>query len=122
MKGVLVAATLCLGAGASAHHSGAVYDGKRIISVAGTVREFHWTNPHGWLDLDVPGAKGGIQKWNVELPAPQQLIQQGFRKSSPKVGDKVTVLIHPMRDGRNAGAFAGIKFADGRTIGAQTGY
>jgi Family of unknown function (DUF6152) len=121
-KGLLAAATLCLGAGASAHHSGAMYDGKRTVTLTGTVKEIHWTNPHAWLDMEVQGAKGSAQQWNVELPAPQQLVQQGFRKTNPRVGDKVTVIVHPIRDGRTAGAFVGIKLADGKIIGAQNGY
>lgn len=114
--GVLVALGCLSGTTASAHHSGAMYDGRNSITLVGTIKEMNWTNPHAWLELNVPAAGGQTTQWSIEFDPPQRLLQRGFRRSNMKAGDKVSVVVHPLRDGRPAGAFASITFADGKVI------
>ena len=54
--GILALASLLLAGAAHAHHSGAIFEPERTITLSGTVREFQWTNPHCWIQLTVPAA------------------------------------------------------------------
>ena len=100
MKGPVVAAMLlALTAPAAAHHSGAGVDRTRTITVAGVVKEFRWTNPHSWLQLEA----GGIE-YSIELGSPNSMSRRGWRKTTFLPGDKVTVVMNPMRDGAPGGA------------------
>ena len=67
--GALAIAT-AMGMGAYAHHSGAMFDGKKTVELTGTVKEMQWVNPHSWLEIDVPGQKGKPVHWSIELAGP----------------------------------------------------
>jgi hypothetical protein len=114
-------AALLLAGSASAHHSGAMFDGRKIVTLSGTLKEIQWTNPHSWLELEVPQASGAPQQWSVEMGWPEAMFKQGFRRNDPKPGDKISVSIHPLRDGRPGGAFVSVTLADGRVIGGGRG-
>ena len=113
----IAGASLLAGSGAWAHHSGAMFDGKKVVTLTGTVKEMQWVNPHSWLEINVPGPGGKTVQWSVELAGPDALLRAGYRKSNPKAGDKVTVEAHPLRDGRRGAAIISIKLADGKVIG-----
>jgi hypothetical protein len=90
---------------AEAHHSFAMYDQTRIVTLNGTVKDFQWSNPHAVVWLLVPSASGDPALWSVELPTgPGNLARMGWSKHSLSVGDKVTVDINPLRDGRSGGS------------------
>jgi len=99
-----------------AHHSMAGFDRTKTIAVTGTVKEFKWTNPHSWIDLDVPDGKGGTIDWNVEMTAPAQLIRAGWKSNVMKPGDKVTVNCHPQVSGEPGCIFVSVTLPDGRTL------
>jgi hypothetical protein len=105
-----------MSAAAAAHHSPAVFDRTKEVKLSGTVKAFKWQNPHTWLELDVPNAKGGVDTWGVEMTSPTYLIRAGWKNNSVKVGDKVTVVVNPVRTGELAGIFLSITLADGRTL------
>jgi hypothetical protein len=99
------------------HHSGAMFDRSKEMKITGTVTEFQWTNPHASFKVDVLGADGKAQTWSVEMNGPNNLIRAGWKRTSIKPGDKVTVTINPLRDGRPGGWYLGITLADGKTLG-----
>ena len=101
---------------ASAHHSPVMFDQSRTISLTGTVRLFQWTNPHCYIQLLV-GDGGSEAEWNMEMGAPVYLSNRGWRPSTLKAGDRVTVTAAPLRSGANGGLVLSVAGADGRPIG-----
>jgi hypothetical protein len=105
-----------LAAPAWAHHSAAQFDASKRMTVEGTVKEWQWTNPHAWLQLLVPGAKGQMTEMGFELGSPNTLTRNGFRRDSFKPGDKVTVVGSPRKDGMSGGALVQVRTSDGRWL------
>ncbi|HVY80159.1 MAG TPA: DUF6152 family protein [Steroidobacteraceae bacterium] len=99
-----------------AHHSFAMFDREKEVTLVGTVREFQWTNPHAFIEMDVPDASGTIQKWSIELNSPNNLTRQGWRSSMLKPGDKISVTMNPLRDGKRGGLFVSVVLPDGKVI------
>ena len=102
---------------ALAHHSFAMFDSQKEIMVSGTVKEFQWTNPHSWIQLNVPDAQGNMKEWSIEGATPNGLARQGWRSTSLKPGDKVSIQIHPMKNGTNGGSLIAVTLADGTKLG-----
>ena len=102
-----------------AHHSAAGIDRTKTLVVAGTVKEFRWTNPHSWIDLDVPNDKGGTQTWSVEMTSPAFLLRAGWKRSTLQTGDKVSVTLRPFRNGDPGGLFVSVTLPDGRVLGER---
>ncbi|MGC3980399.1 MAG: DUF6152 family protein [Steroidobacteraceae bacterium] len=96
-----------LSAAALAHHSSAVYAGKKT-QTAGTVKKWQWTNPHAFLWLVVSDGKGGTAEAGYELGSPNTLIRNGFTAKTFAVGDKATVLYTPRRDGQPGGGLEAV--------------
>jgi hypothetical protein len=118
----VAAVAICLwGAAARAHHSGAGVDRTRTITVSGVVKEFRWTNPHSWIDLVVTGDDGAQTLWSVEMNPPPYLIRAGWRSSTLKPGDKVSVTMNPIRTGEPGGIFVSVTLADGKVLGGRGG-
>ena len=115
---ILAGVVVGLAAGpAVAHHSGAMFDRSKIVELKGTVKEFGWNNPHAHVAIEVANAQGVVEQWNIEAGSPNTMIKQGWRKSSLKPGDKVTLIIRPMRDGSKGGTLEGAVTAAGQKIG-----
>jgi hypothetical protein len=115
---VLAALALLLPAvGASAHHSDAMFDRDQVRELSGTVKEFQFTNPHTWVQLNVEDDGGKTVEWSLEWGSPNQLGRQGIRPSTFAAGTEVTIRTNPMRDGTPGGAFIGARFSDGTTVG-----
>jgi len=113
----VLAAVALTSAPARAHHSAAMFDDSKIVELKGVVKELQWTNPHVWLQMTVDD-QGAKREWSIEAGSPNTLSRTGWRSSSFKPGDAVTVRVNPMKDGSAAGNFIGAKFeADGRTLG-----
>jgi hypothetical protein len=112
----IAAALLLVAASGQAHHSAAMFDHTRTIQLAGTVKEFQWTNPHVWLQLTV-NSTDGAEEWSVEGGGPNQLARQGWRPATFRPGDAVVVIVNPMLDGAKGGLFVGAKLADGKSLG-----
>lgn len=118
------AITLALGgiAGqASAHHSHAMFDPSKRVTLTGTVKEFQWTNPHIWLQLMVPNEKGEMVEWSLEGATPVQLQRRGWRRTSLVPGEKVTVVTNPLRSGQPGGTLGVVTKADGTVVGNREG-
>jgi hypothetical protein len=115
---ILLALVALVGASpTSAHHSASMFDDAKVSEVTGTVKELQWTNPHVWLQVTVDD-KGKKSEWSFEGGSPNSLSRQGWRATTFKPGDMVTIRFNPMKDGTPAGSFIGAKFAaDGKTIG-----
>jgi hypothetical protein len=118
-SGALGALALGLSAPAWVHHSGAMFDREKVISITGTVTEFNWTNPHASFRVDVPNASGKSDSWAIEMNSPNNLVHLGWKRTSIKSGDKVTVKINPLRDGRPGGLYIGITLPDGKYLGTD---
>jgi hypothetical protein len=115
----LLTATVVLAAAhpLAAHHSTAMFDETKLLELSGTVKALQWTNPHVWLQVMVEG-QGSATEWSLEGGSPNSLSRQGWRSTTFKPGDVVTVRLRPMKDGTAAGQFIGAKFAaDGHTVG-----
>ena len=100
-----------------AHHAATMFDRERTVELAGTVREFQWTNPHIWIQIQVEQPDGSIEEWSIEGGVPNRLFRAGWRPNSLTPGDEVTIRAFPMRDGGKAGLFIGAQLADGSTLG-----
>ena len=111
---------LASGTVANAHHSFAMFDQSQQVTLKGTVREFQWTNPHAWIHLDVPNANGVKDTWQVELNSPNNLKRQGWKSTSIKPGDQVTLVLNPLKDGSKGGLFVSITLPDGSVLGDPT--
>lgn len=114
---LFAALLLCVSMPAFVHHSGAMFDRARKVKLTGTVVEFNWQNPHASFKLDVVGADGKTVTWDVEMNGPSNLIPAGWRRSSLKPGDRVTVTVNPLRDGRPGGWYLSVILANGKTLG-----
>ncbi|HWW65374.1 MAG TPA: DUF6152 family protein [Sphingomonadaceae bacterium] len=101
---------------ASAHHSFAMFDQKKVVTLNGTVSDFQWTNPHAWIELAVPEKGGKVTTWSIELNSPNNLTRQGWKRHSLKPGDRVSVDINPLRDGKPGGLFLSVKLPDGKVL------
>lgn len=113
----LLVAALSLAPSLHAHHSAAMFDDAKVVELRGTVKELQWKNPHIWLQVIVD-ENGTKKELSLEGGSPNSLSRQGWRATSFKAGDEVTVRFNPMKDGTPAGQFVGAKFAaDGKTIG-----
>lgn len=119
MRGIVgagaAAAMLAAAGSAAAHHSGAMFDQTKTMTVEGTVKAVQWAQPHVWISvIGSPDGKGEPAQWDVEAIAPTRLVQIGLRKEMMEPGAKVTLQIHPIKDGRRAGSFVSATL-DGKT-------
>jgi Family of unknown function (DUF6152) len=110
------AALLCFSAPAWVHHSGAMFDTTKEATITGTITEFNWTNPHSSFKVAVTGADGKEEVWAIEMNSPQNLVPQGWKRTTLKAGDKVTVTVRPLRDGKPGGSYMSIVLADGTKL------
>lgn len=99
-----------------AHHSHAMFDHTRETTVTGAVKEFVFRNPHVYLYVEVKNDRGEMVTYSVEMSNIPNMIRQGITQSTFKVGEQVTVSVHPLRDGRPGGDYTTLKTADGRTF------
>src|SRR5688500_13248360 len=103
------------------HHSFAIFDTAKSVTMTGSVTAFEWTNPHAYIEIDVTDEKGAVKHWIVELGSPSILMQSGWTFRALKFGDKVTVTINPLRSGEFGGLLIQAKLPDGRTLGNGPG-
>jgi len=111
------AAVTALVTPAPAHHSFAMFDADKTVTLQGTVKEFEWTNPHSWLHIMVRDEATGQQGvWALELSSPARLKRMGMSADSVKPGDAVSVTFHPLKDGARGGQFLQAVLPDGKQI------
>lgn len=115
--GAAAAVLLALQAAPSfAHHSGAMFDRSKTLTLTGVVKEFQFTNPHSWLLVDVKGKDGNVQTWGFEAEGPSTLLRAGIHKNSLMPGTKVTITTHPMKNGKPAGTWMKLVTSDGKVF------
>jgi len=118
----IVSAVLSVGAvPVFAHHSFAMFDTTKRVTLSGTVTAFEWTNPHAYIELDVPDEKGAIKHWSIELGSPSILMQGGWKFKDLKYGDKVTAIVNPLKNGESGALLSTITMPDGRVLGNGPG-
>ena len=111
---VAIAAVLCLSAGlAFAHHSFAMFDQSKQVTVIGKVTEVQWTNPHVWVFLEGAPAGGKKGRWGVEFTSKVHLTRRNFDPDMIKVNDNIEFTVNPYRDGQRGGRFVAVKLASG---------
>jgi hypothetical protein len=105
---------------ASAHHSFAMFDPERTVTLTGTVKEFRWVNPHSAIFVKVDGSDDPGKLWAVEMTSPSNLTRRGWTRTTLKPGDRISVEINPLRDGRHGGGFRTATLLDsGRVLGGS---
>ena len=101
---------------AFAHHSTASFDMQKTVEIAGTVKDFQWTNPHTWTNVTVDGKTPIAGEYGLEGMSPNYLARNGWTKHTLKPGDKVVFEVHPLKDGRKGGFMVSAKLADGTLL------
>jgi hypothetical protein len=115
--GLAVITAFALSVPASAHHSFAMFDATKNVTVQGAVKEFEWTNPHSWLRVMVMDQKTGKPvMWAFELSSPARLTTMGMHADTVKAGDVVSVTFHPMKDGTRGGQFVQATLPSGKQV------
>jgi Family of unknown function (DUF6152) len=108
---------LLFGASLSAHHSFAVFDRDTQVTLDVVVKEFQWTNPHVFIQVMVRNESGKDEEWSIEGASPNSLVRRGWARDTFKAGDRLTLVVNPLRDGSRGGFFLQAKWPDGRTLG-----
>jgi len=112
---VAVAALLMASSG-FAHHSFAMFDQSKTVTLQGTVKDFRWSNPHVFIQLMVKNDDGTEEEWSIEMTSPEHLVRVGWKPGTLKPGDKVTLNIHPMHDGVKGGQYLSGIGPDGQPL------
>src|SRR5438093_3931556 len=98
---------------ALAHHSFAVYDHTRSLTLKGTVTKWQWSNPHAYLDIDVKDAGGAVKHYTLEGTSINMLQRTGWRSNMIKAGDSVTAVAAPLLNGEPGGLLLELTLANG---------
>ncbi|MEI9889294.1 MAG: DUF6152 family protein [Caulobacteraceae bacterium] len=109
-------AGLLASAPAYAHHSAAMFDAAKTVTLTGAVKEFRWANPHAMIEMVTVDDKGAQVVWNVECSTPNILVRRGWSINSFKPGDMIKVTGHPMRDGGQAALMMNVTTASGASL------
>lgn len=104
---------------ASAHHSFAMFDGNKSITLEGTVKDFLWTNPHAWVVIVVQDEQGQPQTWSFECPSPSGLARKGWLPKTLTPGMKVSVVTHPLKNGSTGGSLVTLTLPDGKVLASE---
>jgi len=94
-----------------------MFDLGKDVTVDAVIKEVQFTNPHVWLQILVKDDKGAETEWSIESGAPGMMLRNGWKPSTLKAGDKVTLTMHPLRDGKPGGSLVKVKLPDGRMLG-----
>ena len=101
-----VAGALCAAGTASAHHALSMFERAKTVTVTGVVKEFEWGSPHVWIEIVANSADGMVENWTIEGSAPTVLVRSGWRPSVLKPGDRISLGVHPRKDGMAGGYLA----------------
>jgi hypothetical protein len=117
-RALLMGAVLASGAAAAlpafAHHSFAMFDQDKTVEVSGTLTSLQLVNPHAWLKIMAPNRAGKAVVWSIEMGGVAQVRNMGLSQDTIKPGDKLTVIVHPLKNGAVGGSFVSAKLPDGR--------
>ena len=95
------------------HHSFAMFDQTRKVTIEGKVASVQWTNPHVWVEVDVPQNDGSTVRWGVEFTSVVHLTRRGMTQNMIKFGDNVEFSVSPYADGSPGGRFYWVRLANG---------
>jgi hypothetical protein len=117
--GIPLAATVlaALAIPAAAHHSYSMFDMNKTVQLDAEVVRFKWQNPHAFIEADVAARGGTTERWAIEMTSPNNLAQEGWTRTALKPGDRVRIWVHPLRSGARGGSYAGVRLANGSTLG-----
>ncbi|MEO5705831.1 MAG: DUF6152 family protein [Alteraurantiacibacter sp.] len=101
---------------ASAHHSYSMFDMQRTVLLNATVTQFRWQNPHAFIRVSVP-AGNAVEEWSIEMTSPNNLVQDGWTRTSLRQGERVQLWVHPLRSGARGGSYVGVRKANGAALG-----
>ena len=101
---------------AHAHHSYAMFDMQKEVKLEGTVREFQWTNPHIWIQLMVRDDNGREVEWGIECNSTSTMGRVGWTRRSLQAGDRISVVIHPLKTSNEPGGALVSATVNGRTL------
>ena len=111
------AALLATAAPAMAHHAFNMFALDQVVTVQGTVKDYQFKMPHVWIYMVLPAKAGGSQEeWGFEAHSPNLVARKGWNINTLKPGDKISVAMHPMRDGSKAGSVIDVTLADGKNL------
>jgi hypothetical protein len=114
---VALPCAIALAAGsAGAHHSFAMFDNTRSITLHGKVAEFQWTNPHAFLEIDAETGTGATKRYSLEMTSPNMMSRGGWTSRTVKPGDVVTVIVSPFRDGQPGGLLLVLTLPNGKKM------
>ena len=116
-KVLLLCALMGVASSAWSHHSFAMFDLDKEVTLEGSVKELQWANPHVWLEIVVADGKGGSTQWSLEMGTTGMLARAGWKSSTLKPDDKVKVIINPLRSGAPSGRLVSVTLPDGRVLG-----
>jgi hypothetical protein len=93
-----------------------MFDMNKTVALDAEVTRFKWQNPHAFIEANV-SARGQTERWAIEMTSPNNLTQEGWKRTTLRPGDKVRIYVHPLRSGARGGSYAGVRLADGSTLG-----
>jgi hypothetical protein len=99
-----------------AHHGYAAYDTDRKVTLKGTVTRWIWSNPHCMIQLDVSDDSGHVVHWIAETENPSTMSRSGWTDKSIKVGEEVTVIALPVKNGNPAGRILEVVLSSGQRL------
>lgn len=109
---------LVLGPSASAHHSTAMFKWGTEKELSGTIEKYQWTQPHTFLWMLVRSNDGQTREWGLEGMSPSWLGRRGWNMHTLTVGEKVSIVYYPLKDGRPGGFYVRVKMPDGKELEA----
>jgi hypothetical protein len=113
---IVSSVVLFLAVSVLAHHSPAVFDRTKEVKLVGSVKEFRWSNPHSFIELEVRNEKGATDTWAVEMNPPNYLVKAGWTSKTVKPGDMVTIMVNPLRTSETVGKFVRITLPGGQEL------
>jgi uncharacterized protein DUF6152 len=100
-----------------AHHSFAMFDDKKKVTLDGTITEFQWSNPHTYIEIDVSQKDGSAKHYTIECASISILRRMGWNREDLKRGDRAKVVFFPLRDGRPGGLMDAVTLTSGKVLG-----
>ena len=117
----VLAAAIAVAIPVLAHHSFTMFDMTKKVTLVGTVTSFEWSNPHCYIEIDASEESGAAKHFSIEMGSPSILQQGGWKFSSLKKGDKVTLVINPHKSEPGGGFLFSATLPDGRVLGNGPG-
>ncbi len=119
-SGLVALVTIGITGVAWSHHSTAMFDESKIVTLEGTVREYQWTNPHTWIQLQVM-ENGQEVEYSLEGRSPNALARIGWKRNTLKPDDRIKVTMNPLKSGEKGGSYLTVELTDGTVISSREG-